>query len=230
MCSVADVTRKMPWEIGSHHAQLECNLKRSCSYGDRNSNNSIIHGDSLSVLSVLQRDFARQVRLIYIDPPYNNQEEYRHYLDRRTHETWIDQMRAHLTALEPFLCEEGSIWISIDNSEMHYLKVLADEIFGRHNFLSTIVWQHRTTRENRKVFSNNNEFILAYAKNAQVFKGKRHLLPPNSNILSRFGNPDNDPRGPWQSVSANVQGGHGTASQFYELVAPQGKRHAPPPW
>ena len=85
-------------------------------------------------------------------------------------------MRTHLTALEPFLCEEGSIWISIDNSEMHYLKVLADEIFGRHNFLSTIVWQHRTTRENRKVFSNNNEFILAYAKNAQVFKGKKTFV------------------------------------------------------
>ena len=166
--------------------------------------------------------------MIYIDPPYNNQEDYRHYLDRSSHETWLSQMEANLCALAPFLSEEGSIWISIDDNELHYLKVAADKIFGRDNFLSTIVWQHRTTRENRKVFSNNNEFILAYAKNARVFREHRNMLPTSPEFLNRFRNPDNDPRGPWQSVSANVQAGHGTASQFYELVAPVGKRHVPP--
>ena len=198
------------------------------SYGDNTADNAIVHGDSLLVLSKLRKVHESGVRLIYIDPPYNNQEKYHHYRDRSTHETWLRQMEAHLCALAPFLSEEGSIWISIDDNELHYLKVVADEVFGRDNYLSTIVWQHRTTRENRKVFSNNNEFILAYAKNARVFKEHRNLLPTSPQFVKRFRNPDNDPRGPWQSVSANVQAGHGTVSQFYELVTPHGKRHVPP--
>ena len=208
--------------------QFGFNRNASLSYGEDNSGNAIIHGDSLPVLATLRKIYERQVRLIYIDPPYNNQEAYYHYLDSSTHDSWLQQMETHLYALEPFLSEEGSIWISIDDNELHYLKVLADRVFGKHNFLSTIIWQHRTTRENRRVFSNNNEFILAYAKNARVFKKKRNRLPVSSELLSRFKNPDNDPRGPWQSVSANVQAGHATAGQFYELVAPQGKRHVPP--
>ena len=212
----------------SHLPQLGFNRNAALSYGDDKSSNAIIHGDSLRVLAILRRIYERQVRLVYIDPPYNNQEVYYHYLDKSKHDTWLQQMETHLCSLEPFLSEEGSIWISIDDTELHYLKVVADGVFGKHNFLSTIIWQHRTTRENRRVFSNNNEFILVYAKNARVFKKKRNRLPASSELLSRFKNPDNDPRGPWQSVSANVQAGHGTASQFYELVAPVGRRHVPP--
>ena len=212
----------------SHLTELGFKWHAELSYGDSNAADAIIHGDSLLVLDALRTAYERQVRLIYIDPPYNNQEDYWHYLDRSSHETWLSQMAAHLRALAPFLSEEGSIWISIDDNELHYLKVAADKIFGRDNFLSTIVWQHRTTRENRKVFSNNNEFILAYAKNARVFREHRNLLPTSQEYLGRFRNPDHDPRGPWQSVSANVQAGHGTPSQFYELTAPNGKRHVPP--
>ena len=208
--------------------QLGFNWNADLSYGDSRASNAIIHGDSLQVLTTLRKNYEGQVRLIYIDPPYNNQEEYHHYPDRSSHKTWLNQMEAHLCALAPFLSEEGSIWISIDDNELHYLKVVADEVFGRDNFLSTIVWQHRTTRENRKVFSNNNEFILVYAKNGRVFKEHRNMLPTSPRYLERFRNPDDDPRGPWQSVSANVQAGHGTESQFYELVAPLGKRHGPP--
>ena len=218
--AIVDSRRQLP--------QLGFNRNAGLSYGDSNASNAIIHGDSLRVLATLRKNFERRARLIYIDPPYNNQEGYRHYSDRSSHETWLQQMETHLCALAPFLSEDGSIWISIDDNELHYLKVAADEIFGRDNFLSTIVWQHRTTRENRKVFSNNNEFILVYAKNARVFKERRNMLPTSADYLKRFGNPDNDPRGPWQSVSANVQAGHGTESQFYELVAPLGKTHVPP--
>ena len=200
----------------------------SLSYGDSNTSNAIIHGDSLLALFRLRKIYEGRVRLIYIDPPYNNQEKYNHYVDRSSHETWLRQIEAHLWALAPFLSEEGSIWISIDDNELHYLKVAADNVFGRDNFLSTIVWQHRTTRENRKVFSNNNEFILAYARNHRCFREHRNMLPTGPEFEKRFRNPDNDPRGPWQSVSANVQAGHGTKSQFYELVAPLGKRHVPP--
>ena len=96
------------------------------------------------------------------------------------------------------------------------------------NFVTTIVWQQRTTRENRKVFSNNHEYILVYAADFHEFKKKRGFLNWDDEVLSRFKNPDSDPRGPWQSVSANVQAGHATKSQFYDLVAPTGKRHRPP--
>ncbi|MFW6028803.1 MAG: site-specific DNA-methyltransferase, partial [Halanaerobiales bacterium] len=122
----------------------------------------------------------------------------------------------------------GSIWISIDDNEVHYLKVAADEVFGRNSFITTIIWQQRTSRENRKVFSNNHEYILVYAKKPDEFKESRNLLPPSKEMLSRYKNLDDDPRGPWQSVSAHVQAGHASKNQFYEVVAPNGKRHTPP--
>jgi adenine-specific DNA-methyltransferase len=133
-----------------------------------------------------------------------------------------------LYKLKHFLHEEGSLWISIDESEMHYLKVASDLVFGRQNFVSTIVWQHRISRENRKLFSNNHEYILVYAKNPKKFKAARNLLPPTQEISSRYKNPDSDARGSWQSVSANVQAGHAVKSQFYEIIAPNGKKHLPP--
>ena len=214
--------------ICNHRSDLGFRLDESRSYGKDSVENVIIHGDSPDVLAALKEIYEGQIRLVYIDPPYNNQEKYYHYLDRATHDNWLQQMKTHLQILASFLSEDGSIWISIDDTEVHYLKVVADEVFGRHNFLSTIVWQHRKSRENRKVFSNNNEFILVYARNARMFKEKRNMLPPSPALLSRYKNPDDDPRGPWQSVSANVQAGHGTHDQFYEFIAPNGRRHLPP--
>lgn len=192
------------------------------------SDNLIIQGDSNDVLERLQTQFYGQIKCIYIDPPYNNGEKYTHYHDATKHEDWICRMTDILHKLKPFLHEDGSLWISIDDSEMHYLKVAADLVFGRRNFITTIVWQQRTTRENRKVFSNNHEYILVYAKNPNKFKSARNLLPSTPDISSRYKNPDGDSRGLWQSVSANVQAGHAVKSQFYEVVAPSGKKHLPP--
>ena len=94
--------------------------------------------------------------------------------------------------------------------------------------MTTIVWQQRTTRENRKAFSNNHEYILVYAKNKPRFAKTINGLPAGSEVISRYKNPDEDPRGPWQSVSANVQAGHAVRSQFYEIHAPSGTVHYPP--
>lgn len=190
--------------------------------------NLIIKGDNIKVLNKLLPDFNKKVKCIYIDPPYNNGENYNHYDDDYTHQAWIDEMTETLINLKPFLTEDGSIWISIDDSEMHYLKIAADKVFGRHNFVTTIIWQQRTTRENRSVFSNNHEYILVYCINQTEFKNNRNLLPVTEDILKRYKNPDNDPRGDWQSVSANVQGGHAVPSQFYDIIAPNGKVHSPP--
>lgn len=187
----------------------------------------IIQGENLDVLDLLAKDYTDKVKCIYIDPPYNNGENYTHY-DDSVHEEWIVEIKKRLRKLKPLLSPDGSIWISIDDSEVHYLKVAADEIFDRNNFVTTIIWQQRTTRENRKMFSNNHEYILVYAKNKPLFTKSINKLKGNGEQIARYKNPDNDERGPWQSVSLNVQAGHAVKSQFYELVSPNGKKHNPP--
>ena len=113
------------------------------SYGEGGTGNALIQGENLRVLDALQSRYASRVRCVYIDPPYNNQERYRHYLDTRSHEVWLDMMVTRLLAIRPLLSIDGSLWISIDDREIHYLKVAADEIFGRENFVTTVVWQQR---------------------------------------------------------------------------------------
>lgn len=198
------------------------------SYGDREAENMLIQGENKKSLETLSNRYARRVRCIYIDPPYNNQEQYNHYRDDLDHDSWLSGISERLDLLANFLTDDGSIWVSIDDREVHYLKVAADKIFGRENFVTTIVWQQRTTRENRRVFSNNHEYVLVYAKNLKRFTDARNGLPANSELKERYKNPDNDKRGPWQSVSANVQAGHATPSQFYTIVAPNGRRHMSP--
>lgn len=196
--------------------------------GDKGPVSFLVHGDNDEVLDSVSPLLDGSVKCIYIDPPYNNLESYTHYEDRDTHDEWIDRLTGHAERLKPLLADSGSIWISIDDRQVHYLKVALDGVFGRSNFVSTIVWEHRKTRENRRALSNNHEYILVYAKDAETFKKSRNRLPYDSEVLKRFKNPDGDPRGPWQSISLNVQSGHATASQFYEIVGPSGKRFAPP--
>ena len=190
--------------------------------------NMIVKGDNCAVCDYIMNEFADKVKCIYIDPPYNNGEEYAHYSDVFSHKQWLDNMRSIINRLFRLLTKDGSLWISIDDNEVHYLKVLCDEIMGRSNFVTTIIWQQRTTRENRRTFSNNHEYILVYAKDPATFKKKRNLLCADNSVLARYKNPDNDPRGPWQSVSLNVQAGHAVSSQFYSITAPVGKVFNPP--
>src|SRR4051794_25722383 len=204
-------------------------LVKGLGYGEERTGNALIHGDNLAVMKSLRSQFADCVRCVYIDPPYNNQERYRHYDDHRTHAEWLEMISARLEAIRPLLTHDGSLWMSVDDREVCYLKVAADRIFGRDNFVTTIIWQQRTTRENRKVFSNNHEYLLVYARDFSAFKANRNPLQSGPELLARYKNPDSDPRGPWQSVSAHVQDGHATASQYYDLVAPNGRVHRPPP-
>lgn len=189
---------------------------------------AVIHADNMAVLKAMKDKFHKCVDCIYIDPPYNNGESYNYYIDNVSHEEWLESMETVLKLLWLILKDNGSLWISIDDGEMHYLKVLCDKIFGRDKFITTIIWQQRNTRENRKIFSNNHEYLLVFSPNPALFKKKRNLLPITDEILSRYSNPDNDPRGLWQSITANVQAGHAVPSQFYEITAPNGKKHNPP--
>lgn len=223
------MTTKSERQLGAQfHFGAEFRRDPSLSGGARDTGNYVVHGENTLVLSLLAASAPGTVKAVYIDPPYNNGERYHHYDDALSHETWLDQVLRRLRLLKMLLTEDGSVWISIDDREVHYLKVAADSVFGRENFVSTIVWQQRTSRENRKAFSNNHEYVLVYAKNVKLFREARNHLPPTEAILDRYKNPDNDPRGSWQSVSASVQAGHATASQFYTFVAPNGRRHEPP--
>lgn len=196
--------------------------------GKRNSGNRLIHGENLQVLSQLEKTHVGKVRCVYLDPPYNNGESYTHYFDSMGHDEWLLSVTKRLKKLRRLLSANGSVWISIDDSELHYLKVAADVVFGRENFIGTLIWERRTTRENRRVLSRNHEYLLAYAKDISVWEKSRNGLPMTEEVEDRYKNPDSDPRGPWQSVSANVQDGHATAQQFYKLKAPSGKIHDSP--
>ena len=190
--------------------------------------NILIQGDNLLALKALEQDFVSRIKCVYIDPPYNTGSAFEQYDDGVEHSIWLSLMRDRLEILQRLLADNGSIWISIDDTEVHYLKVLCDEIFSRANFIANIVWERRTSRENRRVFSFNHDHLLVYAKNKPLFEQVRNPLPLSSEVLDRHKNPDNDPRGPWQSVSATAQTGHATPSQFYKLRAPNGKVHNPP--
>lgn len=201
---------------------------RKLSLGPPSAQNLLIQGDNDAVMAALRDNLLASVRCIYIDPPYNNMESYKHYFDSEDEDIWLGRLKRHISLLRDALRSDGSLWVSIDDRQAHYLKVVLDSVFGRENFASTIIWEHRKTRENRKVFSNNHEYILVYAKSITEFKKSRNLLPMDEQVLARYRNPDSDPRGSWQSVSLNAQAGHGTKSQFYTLVAPNGTRHEPP--
>lgn len=198
------------------------------SAGTQGTGNALIQGDNLKALNLLADSHANTVKCVYLDPPYNNGESYLHYFDSMGHDEWLQTVTARLAKIKPLLREDGSVWISIDDSELHYLKIAADTVFGRGNFVGTIVWERRTTRENRKVLSRNHEYLLVYAKNIATWAKERNSLPLTADVKGRYKNPDLDPRGPWQSVSANVQEGHATPQQYYVIKAPNGKLHYPP--
>jgi adenine-specific DNA-methyltransferase len=190
--------------------------------------NRLIFGDNLLALKALEAEFSGHVKCVFIDPPYNTGSAFTHYDDGVEHSIWLSLMRDRLEIIRRLLSEDGSLWITIDDNEAHYLKVLCDEVFGRSNFIANMVWEKRTSRENRRVFSFNHDHLLVYGKDKSQFECVRNPLGLNDEVLSRYKNPDGDPRGAWQSVSANAQAGHATASQFYKLKLPSGREIDPP--
>lgn len=199
------------------------------SMGTSDSQNILIKGNNKDILPSLTKEFGGRIKCVYIDPPYNNGDTYHYYNDNVSEANWLKDIHYVLVYLKMLLTKDGSVWISIDDSEMAYLKVEADKVFGRENYAGTIIWQHRKTRENRAVFSYNHEYVLVYAKDIAKFKKSRNLLPVGKDFISsKYKNPDNDPRGPWQSISASVQAGHAVPSQFYTIVSPSGIEHNPP--
>lgn len=190
--------------------------------------NRLIFGDNLLALKGLEREFSGRIKCIYIDPPYNTGSAFVNYDDSLEHSLWLSLIRVRLEILKSLLCNDGSIWISIDDNEYAYLRVICDEVFGRANFVTTIIWEKRKSRENRRVFSFKHDYILVFAKHRPSFELTRNPIPIGDEVIARYRNPDNDPRGLWQSVAITAQAGHGTASQFYTIITPNGRRIEPP--
>lgn len=171
---------------------------KSKSYGNPNTENMLIHGDNLLALKALENKFRGRVKCIYIDPPYNTGSAFAQYDDNLEHSIWLSMIRKRLLILKELLSEDGTIWISIDDDEQAYLKVLCDEIFMRPNFVSNVIWEKKFSPQNdAKWLSDSHDFILVYAKNKNIWKP--NLLPRTAGMDSRYKNPDNDPRGPWTS-------------------------------
>lgn len=199
------------------------------SYGDVYTENMLIHGDNLLALRALESEYTGQVQCIYIDPPYNTGNAFEHYDDGIEHSIWLSMISKRLQILWNLLDEKkGTIWVSIDDDEMPYLRVLMDEICGRQNFIASNVWQKRYSRENREAIGDVHEYILVYAKNPQIFKANRNKIPVSLEEMKAYKNPNNDPKGPWRSVPMTAQAGHATKDQFYEIVTPTGVVHTPP--
>lgn len=159
--------------------------------------NRLIYGDNLLALRALEQEFTGKIKCVCIDPPYNTGSAFDEYEDGVEHSLWLSLMRERLELLHRLLRNDGSIWISIDDNEGHYLKVLCDEIFGRKNFVTTVVWQKKyAPKSDSRLLSVSHDFILVFAKNIESLTINR--LEKTEKQTSRYTNRDNDPRGPWK--------------------------------
>ncbi len=187
----------------------------------------LAHGDNSEILRSLtsRMGVGDRPRLVYLDPPFNTGEQWIHYEDSAATEEWEAQLRLRLELVRELLAPDGSVWLHLDDRQQHRGRALMDEVFGVKAFVATVIWQKRTSRENRKAFSSAHDYLHVYAPiGPKRWKLLRNGLPDTGT----YANPDGDPRGPWRSIPICVQAGHATASQFYEIVGPAGTAHWPP--
>jgi len=199
--------------------------------------NLIIKGNNLLALHSLKKTYEGKVKLIYIDPPYNTGSDSFGYNDSFNHSTWLTFIKNRLLIAKELLKDDGSIWINIDDNESHYLKVLCDEILGKDNFVTTIVWQKFHSVKSNAEFniSKSHDNILVYVKNPSLVSFNK--LPMSEDALKVYKNPDNDPRGRWRTAPLTVSllGGArgasyaktGVSNGLYKIIAPNGKSHEP---
>jgi adenine-specific DNA-methyltransferase len=187
--------------------------------------NRLIFGDNLLALKALEQEFAGKVKCVFIDPPYNTGSAFTHYDDGVEHSIWLSLIRDRLEIIRSLLSDDGSLWVTIDDNEAHYLKVLCDEVFGRANFVANVVWQKAyTSNQTAKHLSNTHDHLLAFAKKFSTFQiGK---LPRTEDQKQTFANPDSDSRGPWKAE--NLSAGKFYAAGQFPIVGPSGETFLPP--
>lgn len=168
-------------------------------HGTGTADNLLIQGDNLEALKALLPFYRGQVKCIFIDPPYNTKSAFEHYDDNLEHSQWLSMMLPRLQLLRDLLRDDGSIWVTIDDNEGHYLKVLMDEVFGRRNFVANVVWQKKYTVANdAKWLSDSHDHVLVFARNKESWRPLR--LARTNEMNERYRNPDNHPRGDWKAT------------------------------
>jgi adenine-specific DNA-methyltransferase len=182
--------------------------------------NFIIKGNNLLALYSLLPVYRGKVKLIYIDPPYNTGNDGFQYNDAFNHSTWLTFMKDRLKIARELLSDEGVIMIQMTGIEQHYLRVIMDEIYKKENFIGQIIWKKRGGAPNDKIIVSIHEYIIIHAKNKLTLKLYRKER--GENILSRYANPDNHPKGAWSvdNLMANVKGGRFVASLYFPIVNP----------
>ena len=205
--------------------------------------NLIVEGDNLAALKALLPTYHGKVKCIYIDPPYNTGNEGWAYNDKvnspmmrewlgrvvdredlTRHDKWCCMMLPRLKLLRELLRDDGAIFVSIDDNEVHRLRSLMDEVFGEDNFLTTAIWQKVFSPKNTaKHFSEDHDFILVYARNAEEWTP--NLVERGERAVQRYRNPDNDPRGDWSSSDLTARNYYSQGT--YEVTSPSGKKFRP---
>lgn len=216
--------------------------------------NVFIEGENLEVLKLLQKSYCGQVKMIYIDPPYNTGNEFIYpdnfrdsignYLrlsgqmstegqrlatntetGGRYHSNWLNMMYPRLFLAKNLLSDEGGIFVSIDDHEAENLRCVMDEVFGEENFIATLIWERTFAPKNSaQFFSENHDYILFYARQSEIWRPL--LLPRSEGADDRYSNPDNDSRGPWTSGPLTARNYYADAR--YEVTGPTGKVFTPP--
>lgn len=211
-------------------------LEHVSSHGDPAAGNLLIQGDNLEALKALLPLYRGRVKCIYIDPPYNTKSAFEHYDDNLEHSQWLSMMYPRLVLLRELLSEDGSIWVSIDDNEGHYLKALMDEVFSRRNFVANVIWEKKYAPQNNALWlSDSHDHVLVLAKNKDIWRP--NPLPRSDEMDARYKNPDNDSRGPWKAsdFTISLTGGQrgaqfartGVSENIYEITTPSGRKLKP---
>jgi adenine-specific DNA-methyltransferase len=186
--------------------------------------NRLIFGDNLLALKALEQEFTGRVKCIFIDPPYNTGSAFEHYDDGVEHSIWLGLMRDRLEIIRRLLSDDGSLWVTLDDNESHYFKVMCDEVFGRRNFLATVIWQKLHARNNTaQHFSVDHDNVIIYAKDSSSWR--RNKVDRTEASDSDFWNPDNDPRGDWRRSDLTAAKPYGDGK--YEVSGPHGDLFSP---
>jgi len=209
--------------------------------------NRLIFGDNLLALKALEQEFTGKIKCIFIDPPYNTGSAFQHYDDGIEHSIWLSLIRERLECLRKLLRDDGSIWITIDDTEVHYLKVLCDEMFGRANFIANVVWEKKSSAMPNAVWlSDSHDHVLVFAKNKETWRPNK--LPRTAEVNKKYDKSDEfdginsdgtkHGRGPWfaDNLTASLRSGQrgaqfartGTSPNVYEVTTPSGRTISPP--
>jgi adenine-specific DNA-methyltransferase len=196
------------------------------SAGEPASGNMLIQGDNLEALKALLPFYAGQVKCIYIDPPYNTRSAFEHYDDNLEHTQWLALMWPRLELLRDLLSDDGSIYVSIDDNEGHYLKVIMDEVFGRKNFITNVIWRKNySPKSSARHFSEDHDHVLIYARNSDIWVP--NPMPRTEKQDKAYRNLDNDPRGPWKTSDLSARNFYSLGR--YPITTPSGRSIDGPP-